>query len=81
MDPLAASGAPADAALHDVDEGGDVVIGDPLPLVDGGDEGGVDDRRRDPDGRGVGGGTTPSSAQASVASISTSSHGRSGPRR
>ena len=29
----------ADALLHDVDEGGDVVVGDALALVDGGDEG------------------------------------------
>ena len=64
---------PAPVLAHrggdDVDEGGDVVVGDPLALVDRLDgEGGICPRRR-----GGLGGTTPSSAQASVAASSTSS--------
>ena len=61
----------ADALLHDVDERGDVVLGDLLALVDGG--------RRRTDARARGRrrrrrrGRRPSSAQASTARISTSS--------
>ena len=74
----------ADRGGDDVDEGGDVVVGDPLALVDRLDrEGGV--RPRTP--RPPRAGTTPSSAQASVAASSTSSQHsmlalrRSRPRR
>ena len=60
----------ADRGGDDVDEGGDVVVGDLLALVDRLDrEGGVRPRRR----RRPRAGTTPSSAQASVAASSTSS--------
>ena len=44
----------ADALLDDVDEGGDVVVGDPLALVDGGHEVVVDDEGGGPAGGGVG---------------------------
>ena len=51
MDPLA--GRRADGGLDHVDEGGQVVVGDLLPLVDRLDEGGVDVGRPLPDGLGV----------------------------
>ena len=66
MDPAAVL---ADRPGDDVDEGGDVVVGDPLALLD------RLDRERGAGPRRLGGlrGTTPSSAQASVAASSTSS--------
>ena len=60
----------ADPFLHDVDERGDVVIGDLLAFVHRGDvEAGALAHVR-----ACSAGTTPSSAQASTASTSTSSH-------
>ena len=65
------AGGLADALLHDVDERGDVVIGDPLAFVDRGDveAGALADRDR-----GVASGRRRARAQASTASTSTSSH-------
>ena len=60
----------ADRGGDDVDEGGDVVVGDPLALLDRLDrEGGARSRHASA----ASSGTTPSSAQASVAASSTSS--------
>ena len=65
----------ADRRLHHVDEGGHVVIGDLLAVGDRLDEGGVDHRRARPGTRRpTSAGTSPTSAQPSVASSSTSSH-------
>ena len=65
----------ADALLHHVDEGGHVVVGDPLALGHRVDEGGVDRRApgpgRPPRPRP---GRRRRAAQPSVASSSTSSH-------
>ena len=69
VDPRA--GRRADALLHDVDERGDVVIGDLLAFVDRGD---VERRRARAPCAPRRRGTTPSSAHASTASTSTSSH-------
>ena len=65
----------ADGVLDHVDEGGDVVVGDALAVVDGRDElgrhlGGPGPHRRG----GLARGSSPTSAQASTARSSTSSH-------
>ena len=44
-----------DPILDDVHESGRVVVGDRLPLIDGGDEGGIDHGRPGPAGRSIGG--------------------------
>ncbi len=63
-----------DAVLHDVDEGGHVVIGDRLAFEHRLDERGVDARRtRRGRPAASASGTTPIAACASVASSSTSS--------
>ena len=61
----------ADALLHHVDERGDVVLGDQLARLDRRD---VEAGRARAPRPAAAVGTTPSSAQASVARISTSSH-------
>ena len=66
MDPAAVL---ADRGGDDVDEGGDVVVGDLLALLDRLDR----ERGVLAAGRAASSGTTPSSAQASVAASSTSS--------
>ena len=73
MDPASPRAAPI-ALLDHVDEGGHVVVGDPLALGDRGHE-----ARRRPSGPGPGppaasaAGTTPTAAKPSTASSSTSS--------
>ena len=54
----------ADSRLDHVDKGGHVVVGDPLALVDGVDQPGVDHRGPGPHGGGVGGGHHPGGGQA-----------------
>ena len=65
------AGGLTDARLHDVDERGDVVVGDLLALVHRGD---VDPRALAHRARGVGRARRRAAAHASTASTSTSSH-------
>ena len=64
----------ADGVLDDVDEGGHVVVGDALAVVDRGDQLGVTLGARARTAAAASRGMTPTSAQPSTARSSTSSH-------